>query len=100
MDEREAAIREDERQKMIGKATAIMEQGTDRLIREIGELVEPLEGELARAKKALAMIAGGVPVEDEWRSAASFMEHVAAILESHGFRHLRPDHYENEDDYR
>ncbi|MBS0592036.1 MAG: hypothetical protein JSR84_01055 [Proteobacteria bacterium] len=45
----------------------------------------------------LATIALGLPTEDDWHSAADFMEHVAGVLEDAGWGHLRPDHYPEED---
>lgn len=45
------------------------------------------------ALSALVQIARGVPRKDEWRSAAAFMESVAATLDR--FSIPRPDHYEN-----
>ena len=44
-----------------------------------------------RPRRALELIAEGVPVKDEWRSAPSFMESVAVILDQAGIE--RPDHY-------
>lgn len=39
------------------------------------------EGERTKESRALAEIAAGVPREDEWRSAADFMESVATVLD-------------------
>lgn len=44
-----------------------------------------------RPAEAAHVIAQGVPREDEWRSAASFMEHVAGTLDRFGVE--RPEHY-------
>lgn len=44
---------------------------------------EPLSG--VDANRALAEIAAGVPLCDEWRSAADFMESVAAVLTERGY---------------
>lgn len=41
--------------------------------------------------EAAHVIAQGVPREDEWRSAADFMEHVAGTLDRFGVE--RPEHY-------
>ena len=36
-------------------------------------------------------IAAALPREDEWRSAADFMEYAASVLDAAGIK--RPDHY-------
>lgn len=43
-------------------------------------------------RDALVEIAAGVPLEDEWRSSADFMEHAAGVIRDAGIR--APDHYE------
>lgn len=50
-----------------------------------------LEDRLRGALNTLASIAAGVPVEDEWDSAADFMEAVAVELDRGEFK--RPEHY-------
>jgi len=47
------------------------------------------------ARRLLDVIASGVPREDEWDSAADFMEAVAEGLDRAGI--TRPDHYPEED---
>lgn len=47
----------------------------------------------SKEQEALAVIAAEVPTEDTWRSAADFMEHVAATLERYGV--VRPERYED-----
>ena len=53
---------------------------------------EQAERERDNYKRALDEIARGVPKEDEWDSAADFMEHVATVLDRYEIE--VPDHYE------
>lgn len=98
MDQREQEIRAEERARMIALASGVLETSTENLIAQIIAVVAPIERKLAVAIEALTEIAGGVPRDDEWRSAASFMEYVAEILEHAGVN--RPAHYENEEEWR
>jgi len=60
---------------------------------------DPFAPSLAKRAAAAAFeIAEGVPRDDEWRSAASFIEHVCGILDRHGIE--RPKHYADEDSWR
>lgn len=45
----------------------------------------------SEAARAAERIAEGVPSEDEWRSAADFMQHAAETLDIYGV--ARPKHY-------
>jgi hypothetical protein len=55
---------------------------------------EQAEAERDQYKRALDEIALGVPKEDEWDSAADFMEYVASILDKYEIE--RPDHYKDD----
>lgn len=55
---------------------------------------EPEVSEAEKHRSALETIAGGVPTEDEWCSAADFMEVVATTLEWAGI--VRPEHYQGD----
>lgn len=64
------------------------------LLRVVDNEVTTKAGQVAYeppANPALAEIAAMLPREDEWRSAADFMEATAAILDRHGVE--RPEHY-------
>jgi hypothetical protein len=75
--------------------------GTAATVEAIANAVDVANGLLAtldrqdragdRSAEAAHVIAQGVPRKDQWRSAASFMEHVAATLDRFGVE--RPEHY-------
>lgn len=66
------------------------EGGVDALI----DYKNALEDALRRATDTLREIASGVPKDDEWRSAADFMEATAATLDRGGVE--RPERYEDD----
>jgi hypothetical protein len=60
----------------------------------MGEVLDRLNADnfwIINLESALTQIASGVPTDDDWRSAADFMEHVASVLESIKFP--RPAYY-------
>lgn len=61
--------------------------GVDALI----DYKNALEDRYCEAVDALHALAAGVPMLDEWRSAADFMEYAAATLDRVPI--ARPDHY-------
>lgn len=64
--------------------------------RQIAAGTDPMSvEEPSKWEGVLANIASGVPTEDEWRSAADYMEFVAEVLTDAGVP--RPEHYADED---
>jgi len=63
-------------------------------VEELIAYKDQLEEEVTRLAKPLDWIARWVPREDDWGSAAGFMESVAGLLDAHAID--RPEHYEVE----
>jgi hypothetical protein len=83
--------------------------GMARPLNDLDDLFRSTEGEeekeVARAAcraangdKALTAIAGLLPREDMWQSAAGTVEVIAEILDTYGIE--RPDHYDEDVDIR